>query len=236
MQRPTAVKVTLAIVGLVIGVAVAAASATALTLPSVSLMSPSAGAGTNAGAPTATNVLLCGMYTAPTDHFSGKSSIDHPTGGGAMGYEYQYANGDRCTDSDYSGAGSMGMFSWTSEHTNVNTTTERGTEHGLAMLSSDMNKNAGFNGRVTNYDFDDTPDQCSERDIYYASGHSYDATGACSPSGPGNFNTHGGAASGDHFRGMYGTVVYQDTNDSMSPCQTGSPSYCFEAILKGQTN
>ena len=66
------------------------------------------------------------------------------------------------------------------------------------------------------------------------SGHAYDP--ACSPSAPGNINTHGGAQLGQHFRGMYGTIVYQDENNSQSPCQSGSSNYCFEAILKGQTN
>ena len=66
------------------------------------------------------------------------------------------------------------------------------------------------------------------------SGQAYDQ--ACSPSAPGNINVHGGAQLGQHFRGMYGTIVYQDENNSQSPCQSGSSNYCFEAILKGQTN
>ena len=57
---------------------------------------------------------------------------------------------------------------------------------------------------------------------------------SCSPSGAGNFNTHGHGVLG-HYRGHYGTVVYQEPNNKTSPCQSGS-TYCFEAILKGQTN
>jgi hypothetical protein len=77
--------------------------------------------------------------------------------------------------------------------------------------------------------------KCGNRDIYYASGHAHDS-GTCSPSGPENFNAHGGAATGQHFRGMYGTVVFQTTGNKMSPCDASSTSYCFEAIAKGQTN
>ena len=100
---------------------------------------------------------------------------------------------------------------------------------------------AGFNGHVTNYDFptDITPTEPPDgpdgkgRQIYYASGQAYDQSG--SGSGPGNFNTHGGAATGQHFRGKYGTIVYQD-NSNGSPCSSTSGNYCFEGILKGQTN
>jgi hypothetical protein len=235
MQRPTAVKATLAIAGLVIGVALAAASASALTLPSVSLTSANAGANASAGTPVATNVLLCGNWTQGMDRISGQSTIDHPSGASAMGNEYPYS-GQNCESNT---ASSSGMFTWSVSHSNVNTSTERGTEHGVFMLSSDMNKAAGFNGHITNYDFGTpitavAPDSCGSREIYYASGHAYDSPGSCSPSGPGNFNTHGGAATGDHFRGMYGTVVYQDSDNNS--CQPGSMNYCFEAILKGQTN
>jgi len=178
-----------------------------------------------------------------SDRISGQSSIDHPSGSSAIGQQYDYS-GQNC-ESEYNGTGGFsngaGMFSWTVSHSNVDTSTERGTEHGALMLSADANKTAGFNGHVTNYDFA-TPitaaaaDSCGNREIYYASGHAYDTSGSCSPSGPGNFNTHGGAATGDHFRGNYGTVVYQDQNNMQSPCQSGSSNYCFEAILEGQTN
>src|SRR5204863_5468422 len=140
-------------------------------------------------------------------------------------------------ESEYNGLGGFsngsGMYDWTIGHSNVNTTTERGTEHGIFMLSADGGREAGFNGQITNYDFATpnttaAPDPCSNRDIYYASGHAYDPS--CSPSGAGNFNTHGGADAGQHFRGMYGTIVYQDENNIQSPCQSGSSNYCFEAI------
>ena len=51
----------------------------------------------------------------------------------------------------------------------------------------------------------------------------------------GNFNTHGGAATGNHFRGNYGTLIYKD-NSTNSPCPDSSPNYCIQVHLVGQTN
>lgn len=226
MKRLMALTGALGLTGLLV-----AASASALSLGTTALTTRAA---SSAGAPTPTNVLLCGTWMSGSDRMSGASSIDHPSGSSAMGNEYAYS-GQNC---DNNNSSSIGMFSWTISHSNVNTSTERGTEHGLAMLSTDMNKNAGFNGQITNYDFTTpltaaAPDSCGNREVYYASGQT-DTSGSCSPAGPGNFNTHGGAATGDHFRGKYGTVVYQEQNNSK--CNTGSSSYCFEAILEGQTN
>lgn len=240
MKRLTASKAGLCAVGLTAAMALSAATASALSLGAVAQ-----GAGTDptAGQPVATSDLLCGLWTQGSDRISGQSSIDHPSGANAMGQQYAYT-GQSC-ENENNGMGGFksgsGMFTWTISHSNVDTSTERGTEHGLMTLSADANKNAGFNGHVTNYDFGtpistSAPDPCGNRETYYASGHAYDGSGSCSPSGPGNFSTHGGAATGDHFRGMYGTVVYQDENNMRSPCPGGSGKYCFEGILEGQTN
>ena len=193
-----------------------------------------ASAGSSAGQPVKDNSILCGMATKPTDTTSGSSSIDHPTGLSSQGKEYQY-NGGNC---EANNGNSTGNYTWTLSHSNVNLTNERGTEHGLAAqthLAQSGQVPVGFDGQVTNYDFNEAGDPCGNRTIYYASGHQFDS-GTCSASGPGNFNTHGGAATGNHYRGQYGTVIYQYGNMTNSPCPTGSSNYCFEAILEGQTN
>lgn len=226
MRRNTKVRTALLVAGVATSVCVASATATALSLGSTSLLTAKT---TAAGKPVATNVLLCGTWVSGTDRSSGASSIDHPSGSSAMGNEYPYT-GQSCDNP----GNASGMFTWTIGHSNVNTVSERGTEHGVAMLSSDANKAAGFNGHITDFDLQSggDPYPCGNWQVYYSSGHNYSS---CAPaSGPGNYNTHGGAATGDHLRGTYGTVVYQDSNNSN--CQTGSQSYCFEAILEGQTN
>lgn len=201
------------------------------------LATSSASAGTTAkasaaGPPAPTSILLCGNFTPGTDRFSGSSDIDHPSGSSAMGMEYQYT-GQNCETNNGS---SIGTFTWTISHSNVNVVTELGTEHGIANLSTpDGSFPAGFNGRITNFDFGSAPDPCGNRQIYYASGHQFDPT-TCSPSAPGNFNTHGGAATDNHFNGKYGTVVYQLNNNPTSSCAASGPNYCFQAIIVGQTN
>lgn len=188
---------------------------------------------TSAGQPVASKLLLCGMWTPGTEPAAGKSNIDHPSGATATGSEFTYT-GQTC-ESEY-GNNSSNQFMWTISHSNVNTTTERGTEHGLFTLMSG-GQEAGFNGHITDYDYPTSDCTSGNRVIYYASGHAYDSTGCPDAgSGPGNFNTHGGAATGQHFRGTYGTIVYQDQNNNNSPCQSGSGMYCFEGILQGQTN
>ena len=198
-------------------------------------------AGSSAGKPQPVSALLCGLFMPGTDSISGNSRQDHPSGAASMGQYYTYT-GQNC-ESEYNGNGGFNsgsqMFTWTVNHSNVDVDRERGTEHGLFSLDSSAPLQAGFNGHVTNYDFTTplttaAPDSNGNRDIFYASGHAYDPSG--SPSGPGNFNTHGGASTGQHFRGTYGTIVYQDENNNNSPCQAGSSNYCFEAILIGQTN
>lgn len=238
MKRLMTLRAILGAVGLVMSGAVVVASASALSLPLSLNAATASPQKATAGQPVSTSVLLCGTWTQGMDRISGQSSIDHPSGSSAMGSEYPYAS-QNCENP----GNSNGTFAWTVSHSNVNTSTERGTEHGLAMLSTDMNKNAGFNGQITNYDFS-TPltaagaDPCNGRWIYYASGQT-DTSGSCSPAGPGNFNTHGGAATGDHFHGKYGTVVYQDDNNMSCRYNGGNnPNgpFCFEAILQGQTN
>jgi len=126
------------------------------------------------------------------------------------------------------------------------TQAEFGTEHGIATLSTDQSQAAGFNGRVTNFDLsinDNDGDPCTaqgfNRSVYYASGNQ-DTANNCSPGAPGNFNTHGGASTGAHFRGIYGTTVYQDedTNNVQSQCNQslGSANMCFEGVINGFTN
>src|SRR5205085_4320999 len=110
---------------------------------------------TAAGKPTATSDLLCGLWSQGSDRISGQSDIDHPSGAMSMGQQYDYT-GQNC-ESEYNGIGGFsngsGMYNWTIGHSNVNTTTERGTEHGIFMLSADGGREAGFNGQITNYDF-----------------------------------------------------------------------------------
>jgi hypothetical protein len=214
----------------------------AIPLAVAGIAAGSLGSGaSSAGRPTPVKALLCGLWMTGSDRVSGNSAQDHPAGASAMGQYYPYT-GQNC-EGEYDGMGGFNngtqMFSWSIDHSNVDVNRERGTEHGLFMLSSSSDLVAGFNGHITNYDFTTpltaaAPDPDGNRQIYYASGHAYDPSG--SPSGPGNFNTHGGADTGQHFRGTYGTIVYQDTNNMMSPCQSGSSNYCFEAILLGQTN
>jgi hypothetical protein len=220
------------------------AAAAPAAVAGLALATFGAAAGSSAGKPVATNALLCGLWTNGTDSISGQSNQDHPSGASSMGQYYSYT-GQNC-QAEYNQMGSPGFmsgtqtFTWTVGHSNVDVARERGTEHGQFVLSSTNTWEAGFQGQVTNYDFTtpistgETPDANGNRVIYYASGHAYDPSG--SGSGAGNFNTHGGAASGAHFRGTYGTIVYQDVNNNQSPCQQGSSNYCFEAVLEGQTN
>jgi hypothetical protein len=226
--------------------ATAAQGALPVNLPTNTVLAgtaaPSSATDPSAGKPVATNDLFCGLWTQGSDRIAGNSNIDHPSGASATGNVYDYTA--QTCESEYNGSGGFksgsDMFTWTISHSNVNTSTERGTEHGIYTFASSSALLAGFNGQVTNYDFttpitsSETPDANGNRRIYYASGHAYDPSG--SGSGAGNFNTHGGAATGQHFRGKYGTIVYQDANNSQSPCRSGSGNYCFEGILKGQTN
>jgi hypothetical protein len=178
------------------------------------------------GEPTS-DELLCGTVAPPGNSAThGKSPIDHPTWDAVSGMEYPYTGTENC-DSPPS---SNGTFTWSIKHSNVNTlaTSERGTEHGVFMDTANGMRVAGFNGQVTNWDFGSGGDSCGPRVVYYASGHNHYAN--CGPSGQGNFNTHGGQADMQHFRGTYGTVVYQ--NDDNNSCLPGQAvTYCFEAIL-----
>lgn len=205
-----------------------------------------------AGQPTPEHVLLCGLYTPGTDNFSGSSTIDHQTGATSSGNIYQY-HGQTCEQEENSND-SIGTYTWTVTRSNVHAEesgtapqAEFGTEHVAVALSIDGGQAAGANGRVTNFDLslnDNDGDACtasdgSNRSIFYASG-SQDAQNNCSPGGPGNFNTHGGASTGDHFRGIYGTTVYQDTDttNTGSQCNSSlaSTDDCFEGVINGQVN
>lgn len=205
-----------------------------------------------AGAPTPEKVLLCGQFTPGSDSFSGASDVDHPNGASSAGNVYQY-HGQTCEQEENQND-SIGTYTWTVTHSNVQAAesgsapqAEFGTEHVAVALSIDGGQAAGANGRVTNFDLsmnDNDGDPCtasdgSNRSIFYASG-SQDTANNCSPGGPGNFNTHGGASTGQHFRGIYGTTVYQDTDmtNTGSQCNSslGSTMDCFEGVINGFVN
>ena len=210
-----------------------------------------AGAAT-AGAPTPVKVLLCGTFTPAADSFSGASDIDHPSGASSTGMVYAY-HGQTCEQEEGQND-SIGNYQWTISHSNVHAeeagtsdVAEYGTEHGIATLSVPSgDQAAGFNGRISNFDLsandndgDPCNDQGSNRSVYYASGNQ-DSAGNCSEETAGNFNTHGGASTGEHFRGVYGTTVYQDEDmtNAQSQCNAslGSTAFCFEGIINGFVN
>ena len=188
--------------------------------------------GASATKPVDNSTTLCGVGNAPTAVSDGQSSEDKF--GGATFTAKQYAAGTQCDNNNSSAGGS----SWTIGHGNVSTSTERGTEHGQYLLENTTTQ-GGFNGHVTEWDFAGSSDgdtcDSSGRTVYYQSGK---AT-YCTPSfGPvGNFNTHGGAATGEHFRGNYGTIIFQENGTLPGgPCDVGSDNYCIQVDLNGQTN
>lgn len=195
-------------------------------------------AGSSAGKPVAQNALLCGMYMPSdgVDNVSGNSNQDHVDGADVSGGQYYNfdSSNSSCQQEYNNGAFKSGAqtFTWKVNHSNVDVQRERGTEHGQFALQNSSAWEAGFQGQIFNYDFA-TPlttqagDDNGTTTVYYQSGH---------PGGAGNFNTHGGAATGQHYRGTYGVVVYQDDSNNNSPCKTGSSNYCFQAILMGQVN
>ena len=224
-------------------------AATPLVVAGFTLSTGASHADSSAGTPTPEQVLLCGMFTPGTDDFSGQ--IDHQSGASSTGNVYKYT-GQTCEQEEGKND-SIGTFTWTVEHSNAHAEeegsapqAERGTEHVAVALSIDGGQAAGAQGHVGNFDLsinDSDGDACtatdgSHRNVFYASGNQDPST--CSPAGPGNFNTHGGASTGQHFRGNYGTTVYQDTDMSnvQSTCNssTGSTAKCFEGVINGQVN
>jgi len=214
-------------------------AATPAAVAGLALASLGAFAGSSAGKPQAQNALLCGLYVPGADNVSGNSNQDHVDGAKvSSGNYYNYdANNSSCQQeykNDGSGSFNSGAqtFDWKVNHSNVDVQRERGTEHGQFVLQNTSAWEAGFQGQISNYDFG-TPlttqagDDNGTITVYYVSGN---------PGGAGNFNTHGGAATGAHYRGKYGTIVYQDDSNNNSPCKTGSSNYCFQAILLGQVN
>jgi hypothetical protein len=185
-------------------------------------------ADSTAGKPVDSSVTLCGVGTLGQDVMEGSSNQSHPTPSSFSANE-EDAN-TQCTGDN----SSAGNDTWTIDHSNVDVVTERGTEHGIWQRPSAPP--AGFNGHIT--DYDPNASECTDasgRHVYYQSGSETD----CPPSyGPvGNFNTHGGAATGQHFRGKYGTIVFQQGDDtSTSNCKVGSKTYCIQVDLVGQTN
>jgi hypothetical protein len=196
-----------------------------------------------AGQPTPQSAILCGLYMPSdgVDNVSGQSAQDHVDGADVSGGQYYTpdATHKTCQDEYNNGNFNSGTqtFTWKVNHSNVDVNRERGTEHGQFVLSGSSAWEAGFQGQIFNYDFatpltsQDTQDTApgennSTLTLFYQSGH---------PGGAGNFNTHGGAATGQHYRGTYGVTVYQD-NTMGSPCQPGSSNYCFQALLDGQVN
>jgi hypothetical protein len=195
-----------------------------------------------AGPPTTLNVLLCGTTTGfSADRVSGNSSVDHPSGLTATGSEYSFdpANPTNCQGQSNNG----GDFTWTVRQDNVNLATERGNEHASAestkLLQTGQFDNQ-FDGLVYEYDFapNNDPAACpGSRTLYYASGHAFDATCAVG-SGPGNFNTQGGAQDNNHYNGKYGVLIYQDDSSLNTGCnsQANPGVYCFQAIIVGRLN
>lgn len=184
---------------------------------------------TAAGKPVDSSVTLCGVGTMGQDVLEGSSNQDHPTSSTFAANEE--TAGTQC-DSDNSTAGTD---NWTIGHSNVDVVTERGTEHGIWQRPDAPP--AGFNGHITDYDHQSGGDPCVDaagRTVYYQSGKETD----CAPSfGPvGNFNTHGGAATGTHFRGNYGTIIFQQNSTTNHNCDVGSQNYCIQVDLVGQTN
>ena len=221
------------------------AAAPAMTAAIVAA-SLAAGAAT-AGKPTPASYLLCGTFTPAADAFAGNSNTDHPSGASSTGTTYNLGDTNGNCEA-LNNASSQGAYTWTITHSMVHVgkpsqQNESGVEHGQYTLAVDHSRQGGFQGHITDFDLstaDNTGDACASRLIYYASGQqrsTADTGAGCPPTSGGNFNTHGGAATGDHFRGNYGTVVYQwgDSN-SNSPCKKNSGTYCFEGILVGQTN
>jgi len=171
----------------------------------------------SAGKPVDSSVTLCGIGNAPTSASDGQSSESKFGGANFMANEQK--PGTQCTNGNSSSGGGS---TWTIGHGNVNTGTERGTEHGQYLLEGTSTQ-GGFNGHVTDWDFNGG-DTCTsaDRTVYYQSG----AATYCVPSfGPvGNFNTHGGASTGEHFRGKYGTIIFQQGDQADGGCYVGSQS------------
>jgi hypothetical protein len=195
-----------------------------------------------AGKPTAVPALLCGLWVQSdsTQNVSGNSNQDHFDGADVSGGQYYTPDPthQKCQDEykmDGSGSFTSGSqtFTWKINHSNVDVQRERGTEHGQFVLSGSSTWEAGFQGQISEFDFATAiaapadPTDNGTITIYYMSGQ---------PGGAGNFNTHGGAATGQHYRGNYGTIVYQDDNNNNSPCPKGKSNYCFQALLSGFVN
>lgn len=186
-------------------------------------------ADTAAGQPVDSSVTLCGVGTMGQDVQEGASNQDHPTASSFSANEE--TAGTKCTNDN----SSAGNDTWTIDHSNVDVTTERGTEHGIWGRPSAPP--AGFNGHITDYDHQSGGDPCTDaagRTVYYQSGKETDCTPSFGPVG--NFNTHGGAATGQHFRGNYGTIIFQQNSNTSHSCDVGSDMYCIQVDLVGQTN
>jgi len=215
-------------------------AATPAALAGLAIGTSAAFGASQAGKPVPNSYLLCGLYTAGNENnFAGSSDTDHPDGSSSMGQEYQYA-GQNCESEN--GQTGDGTYTWTIDHSMVHTAGhngETGVEHVEFTMDVTGNRASGAQGHISNYDLssvDNVGDPCGNRIIFRTSGHNYDSA-TCSGGTVGNFNTHGGAETGDYFRGNYQSVVYQwGDNMSQSPCKEGSMDYCFEAILEGQTN
>ena len=217
---------------------------------------------TQAGKPVPNSYLLCGLYVPGNEsNFAGQSDTDHPNGSTKSGVAgvwpaAPFWQGQGAWDAILGFTPRLLVASFVAylvgEFTNsIVLARMKVATRGRWLWSRTIGSTIvgeGLDSLVfitvafagtPNFDLstaDSTGDPCGDRIIYYASGHNYDS-GACSGSSVGNFNTHGGAETGDHFRGNYGTIVYQwGDSTSQSPCKKDSANYCFEAILEGQTN
>jgi hypothetical protein len=186
-------------------------------------------AASSAGQPTPEQVTLCGVGTATAQHIEGSSNQDHPSPSSFTATQVAY--GTQCTAQN----SAPGSNSWDILHSNADVVTERGTEHGEFLLQSSSNE-AGFDGHITDYDLQPGGDPCVDaagRSVFYQSGTETDCPTSFGPVG--NFNTHGGAQTGQHFRGTYGTIIFQQ-NSNQHTCDVGTQMYCIEVNLTGQTN
>ena len=173
------------------------------------------------------------------DSQAGASNQDKVHGGDISGGQaYTYDSSDSSCQQEYNSNGNgfkpastnPQTFTWKVTHSMVNVSTERGTEHGLFTLQNTSAWAAGFNGHINDYDFPTS--------IAGFTTPRSDATGTTQTDwyeSAGNFNTHGGAESGAHYRGNYTVLIYQDSQNN-SPCMPNSQNYCFQAITDGQVN
>jgi hypothetical protein len=183
------------------------------------------------GAPTPLSITLCGVGTFGAQELAGASNQDHPD---SSTFSLTQQTGP-CTGTN----SSPGPATWTIAHSNADVATEKGTEHGDFSLTSSASYVAGFDGHITDFDVPPFgPADCTSgnRTYFYQSGTETQCPLSIGPIG--NFDTHGGASTGQHFWGKYGTLIFQDSS-MMSKCPvSNAPNapYCIQVDLNGRQN